>query len=182
MVLIILCCLLGLYLYRHYFPLWRALWIKTNIPIPSIVIEIGGEVSNPGIYFFSNSPTVAEALATCSKTIDATQIIHPRPNCKLATGTSLWIVKAEEGVKIDLFPMASEKKILFNIPLNLNTAKAEELSNIPGIGPKTAWKIVTYRNEFGYFSKIEDIKKVKGIGAKKFKMVQNYLTVMANMP
>jgi competence protein ComEA len=181
-VLIILCCLLGLYLYRHYFPLWSELRIKTDIPIPSIAIEIGGEVSNPGIYFFCNSPTVTEALATCGETIDSTQIIHPGSNCKLATGTSLWIVKAEEGVKIDLFPMASEKKILFGIPLNLNTANAEELSNIPGVGPKIAWEIVTYRNKTGYFPKIEDIKKVKGIGDKKFIMVQNYLTVTVDIP
>ena len=56
----------------------------------------------------------------------------------------------------------------------------EDLSNIPGIGLKLSQKIVAYRNRYGYFSKIADIKNVKGIGEKKFKKIKKYLAVTAN--
>lgn len=52
-------------------------------------------------------------------------------------------------------------------PVNINTADAQTLSkNIKGIGLKKAQAIVAYREKNGSFKKIEDLKKVKGIGDK----------------
>lgn len=52
-------------------------------------------------------------------------------------------------------------------PVNINTADAQTLSkNIKGIGLKKAQAIIAYREENGQFKKVEDLKKVKGIGAK----------------
>ena len=55
----------------------------------------------------------------------------------------------------------------FASPVNINTADAQALSkNIKGIGLKKAQAIVAYREANGEFKKIEDLKKVKGIGNK----------------
>lgn len=52
-------------------------------------------------------------------------------------------------------------------PVNINTADAQTLSkNIKGVGLKKAQAIIAYREKNGEFKKIEDITKVKGIGAK----------------
>ncbi len=52
-------------------------------------------------------------------------------------------------------------------PVNINTADAQTLSkNIKGVGLKKAQAIVAYRIKNGKFKKIEDLKKVKGIGSK----------------
>ena len=52
-------------------------------------------------------------------------------------------------------------------PVNINTADAQALSkNIKGVGLKKAQAIVAYREKNGAFKKIEDLQKVKGIGAK----------------
>ena len=52
-------------------------------------------------------------------------------------------------------------------PVNINTADAQALSkNIKGVGLKKAQAIVAYREKNGAFNKIEDLKKVKGIGSK----------------
>ena len=52
-------------------------------------------------------------------------------------------------------------------PVNINTADAQTLSkNIKGVGLKKAQAIVAYREKNGEFKKIEDLKKVKGIGAR----------------
>ncbi len=47
-----------------------------------------------------------------------------------------------------------------NTKININTATQEQLETLPGIGPSTAKKIITYRKENGKFNNIEDIKNV----------------------
>lgn len=62
-------------------------------------------------------------------------------------------------------------------PVNINTATAEELAKLPGIGPKIAEEIVNYRKEHGAFKTPRDIVNVKGIGDKKYEAIQDKITV-----
>lgn len=59
-----------------------------------------------------------------------------------------------------------EKKI------NINTATEQELESLKGIGPATAKNIIRYREEYGGFSSIEEIKNVKRIGDKIFEKIK----------
>ncbi len=63
--------------------------------------------------------------------------------------------------------------------INLNTASAADLGNLPGIGAKMAERIVEYRQKNGPFKKIEDLMNVKGIGEKNFLKLKARLTVGA---
>jgi competence protein ComEA len=65
---------------------------------------------------------------------------------------------------------------------NLNTASADELNRLPGIGPSTAQKIIDYRKENGPFQSIEDIVKVPRIGAKLLDKIRDQITVGAPEP
>lgn len=58
--------------------------------------------------------------------------------------------------------------------VHLNTATAEELETLPGVGAVTAQRIVEYRSAHG-FARIEDLMNVKGIGQAKFKKMQHWL-------
>ncbi|MBM2815418.1 MAG: comEA [Ignavibacteria bacterium] len=60
--------------------------------------------------------------------------------------------------------------------ININTASLTELTRLPGIGPATAKMIVEYRKT-DRFTNIEDIKKVKNIGQKKFEKLKNFIIV-----
>jgi len=53
-------------------------------------------------------------------------------------------------------------------PLDLNTASIQELQGLPGVGPRTAERILEYREQRGRFEKIEDLMNVRGIGEKSF--------------
>ena len=61
--------------------------------------------------------------------------------------------------------------------VNINTGTIPELSILPGIGEKTAEKIVEYRTQYGKFEVIEDIMKVPGIGNQKFEDIKNNITI-----
>ena len=61
--------------------------------------------------------------------------------------------------------------------INLNTATAEELDTLPGIGPARAQAIITYREEQGEFSTIEQVMEVDGIGEGIFEQIREFITV-----
>ena len=61
--------------------------------------------------------------------------------------------------------------------LDLNTATAEALAALPGIGPVRARRIVAYREENGPFAYIEDVMDVYGIGEGIFEEFSTYVTV-----
>ena len=61
--------------------------------------------------------------------------------------------------------------------ININTATSQELSELKGVGPAYADKIVTYREANGPFEKPEDLIKVPGIGAKTFESNKDRIIV-----
>jgi competence protein ComEA len=61
--------------------------------------------------------------------------------------------------------------------VNLNTASASDLEGLPGIGAKTAARIVEYRQKNGPFKKVEELMNVRGVGEKNFLKLKPQITV-----
>ena len=61
--------------------------------------------------------------------------------------------------------------------VNVNTASAEQLATLPGVGPALAGRIVEYRQKSGSFRATKDVMNVKGIGEKNFAKIEAWLTV-----
>ena len=61
--------------------------------------------------------------------------------------------------------------------LNLNTATQDQLETLPGIGRRTAERILEYRTKSGGFKRIEELMNVKGIGEKSFLKLKPLITV-----
>lgn len=74
-------------------------------------------------------------------------------------------------------PSPSETSSAPALLININTATAEELESLPGIGVSIAERIITYREENGGFDTIEEIVKVSGIGEKKFEAIKDQITI-----
>lgn len=60
--------------------------------------------------------------------------------------------------------------------ININTASVKTLTGLPGIGTKTANNIVDYREQKSLFKTPEDLLKVKGIGKKTLKKIENLIS------
>lgn len=63
--------------------------------------------------------------------------------------------------------------------VNLNSATVDQIEALPGIGRKTAERIIEYRTKNGGFKRIEDLMNVKGIGEKSFLKLKPQLVVKA---
>lgn len=64
-----------------------------------------------------------------------------------------------------------------SFPVNINTADADTLTALPGIGQVLAERIVAYRRQNGSFRAVEEIMKVEGIGEKKAEAILELITV-----
>lgn len=58
--------------------------------------------------------------------------------------------------------------------IDINTASAVELADLPGIGPALAERIIEYREEQGRFASVDDLQNVKGIGEKTLERLRPY--------
>ena len=174
-ILIVLAvCLLGILTFKFYY----------SPPAPSeeitkeIVIEVIGEVRNPGVYIFQHSPTLKEILDKADGlkepgVFDKDSLFEP-----LKTGALLNVQKeSQQEVRIKIETMDANKLLVFNIPLDLNRVSAENLCLIPGIGESLAREIIAYRERRKGFRSVEELKHVKGIGEKNWKNFKPFLTV-----
>ena len=89
------------------------------------------------------------------------------------------IIIPKIGAQITSNNINSNNNTLSNIKrlININTANAEILDGIQGVGPTTAQNIINYRTNTGKFNKIEDIKNVTGIGEKTFEKLKGQICV-----
>ena len=61
--------------------------------------------------------------------------------------------------------------------VDLNTASQQALEALPGIGPRTAELIISYRDEHGGFKKVEELMNIRGIGERTFLRLRELVQV-----
>lgn len=67
-------------------------------------------------------------------------------------------------------------------PINLNTATAAQLQELPGVGPVTAKAVLDFRAKSGPFHRVEDLLAVHGISRNKLNKLRPYITVAPATP
>lgn len=87
-----------------------------------------------------------------------------------ADTSKLSMLKVLKNNEIIVVPKKDDRKLI-----SINSADILQLQNIPGIGEKTAQKIIDYRSSNGCFYSIEELKEVNGIGDKKFESIKEYI-------
>ena len=147
--------------------------IEEEKPLP-IAIEIMGEVAKPGIYCFKDEVTVSDVIKKAGGLSDNRMLSQQCFSIELSNGAKITIGGNSSPCLIEA--MEPEKRLLYFVPININTAGMDELMVVPHIGEKTAGAIINYRRENGFFSSLDELKKVSGVGPYNFKKVKDYLT------
>ena len=129
------------------------------------LVHVAGAVRRPGVYRLGAGKRVEDAVARAggatakgdpnainlaAKVADGQQVIVPRRGAAAATAG---------GAVAPGAPPAA--------PVNLNSATAEQLDTLDGVGPATATKILEWRQAHGGFRSLDDLAQVPGIGPKK---------------
>jgi competence protein ComEA len=141
-------------------------------------VEVDGGVRNPGIYPLDKGKTFRDAVEKAGGAAGNAGI---SPESSAAPITKSGLLKVGGGGQgtgpISLQSFDPPKIRVLAIPININTAKAEELDILPGVGPKMAQAIVAFREAHGRFSTLEDLQKVRGLGPKKIAALRPHITL-----
>jgi competence protein ComEA len=164
--------LLGILYFKFYY---RTISPPSEGFVKEVVIEVLGEVRNPGVYLFQNPPTLRETIERAGGLKETAQFDTASSSEILETGTLLAVEKGKaQEIKIKLGRMAANKLLVFSIPLDLNRVSFEDLCLIPGIGESLAQEMITYRERRRGFRSVGELKNVKGIGEKKYQNLKGF--------
>jgi competence protein ComEA len=140
-------------------------------PTPEpIVVSVVGEVPRPGVYELPQGSRVGDALQAAGGFLSDADKAQVNLAARLEDG---------QQIEIPLLPSLADASAQ-GLPaglININTADAEELDTLPGVGPTTAQKIIDYRTQNGDFENVEDLLLVPGIGSTTFEELKDLITV-----
>lgn len=138
-----------------------------------IKIHILGAVNYNGIIELESGSRISDAIEIAGGLTEIADVSKVNLAYVLEDGEKLYIPTIHD--ENDIEYLISERGV--NEKVNINTAKIDELQNIPGVGPSIAQAIIDYRDENGKFKSIEDIKSVSGVGESKYKKMEKYIKV-----
>lgn len=143
-------------------------------PLRKVTVYVSGEVKKPGLVTLDEDKRVADAVNAAGGVIETADVDHINMAAHLEDGMQVRVPMrlrdAGEKGAASTGRQADGK-------INLNTATEKELQELPGIGPAMSARIVEYRESNGAFQSIDDIKKVRGIGASKFEKLKDRVTL-----
>ena len=147
----------------------------------SLFVHVSGAVREPGLCELKEGARVADAVDAAGGFADDAQTESVNLARPVQDGEQ--IVVSVKGDEKPASPTASDAPATLGGSgagsglVNINTATVEELVELPGIGEATAAKIIADRQASGAFKTVDDLKRVSGIGDKKFEALSGLICV-----
>lgn len=146
----------------------------------SLFVHVSGSVVSPGLYELAAGARVADAVNAAggfaddaaTGSVNLARTLEDGEQIAVASQSQQPDSPQADGGAGAATPVASSSGLV-----NINTASAVELTSLPGIGEATAAKIVADRQANGPYKTIEDLKRVSGVGDRKFEALSTLICV-----
>lgn len=157
-----------------------------------IVVDVDGAVAHPGLYKLPPDSRVQAALAAAGGLSPQADVHRINRAAKLHDGQKLYVLSqgesgppqaASSGQGCEGQACTSAEGGVAGSDtegqglVNINTANATQLTQLPGVGPAIAQKIIDYRTANGSFTSVDDLTKVPGIGTAKLAQIKSHARV-----
>ena len=143
-----------------------------------VVVDVSGAVRKPGVYRLSAGSRVEDALRRAGGATHKADLTQVNRAAKLEDGRQILVpVRAAGGAAAAADTAGAVPGAAPAAPLNLNTATAEQLDTLDGVGPATAQKILDYRKAHNGFGSVDELDQVPGIGPKRLAALRDHLRV-----
>jgi len=145
-------------------------------PSPEVIVlvDVAGWVRHPGVYEFGEGARVIDAIDAAGGVRTGALLEALNLAAPLADGTQILVPReGQEGV---VLPPVSGGAVAGGL-INVNTASATELEELPGVGEVIGQAIVDYRTENGPFTSVDQLLDVSGIGDATLENIRDLVTV-----
>jgi competence protein ComEA len=147
-----------------------------------VTVHVAGQVAHPGVYALPAGGRVADAVVAAGGTASEADVEQLNLAARLSDGERIYVPKKGEAtpaVAVSPAPASAGTKAAGTPagPVDLNTATAEQLEALPGVGPATSKAILTYRSSHGRFRSVTELLEVPGIGPAKLEALRPLVKV-----
>ncbi len=148
----------------------------------SFPVYICGEVNLPGIYKLQSPAYLYELIDMAGGLTENADLDHLDMVYKVESSQSIYIpsLNVQEEEEILFVPRPDNEGMKDDSKggkVNINYAGESDLMTLPGIGEKTAKKILAYREEHGRFTSVDELMKVPGIGESKYEAIKDLICI-----
>ena len=155
-----------------------------STPPVTVTVHVAGHVVNPGVYAVPAGGRVADAVVAAGGTAVEADVEQLNLAARVSDGERVYVPKKGEtppAVPGTAAPSTGAggggKAAAPGAPVDLNTATAEQLEALPGVGPATSRAILAYRASHGRFRSVTELLEVPGIGPAKLEALRPLVRV-----
>lgn len=154
-----------------------------SVPPVTVTVHVAGRVAHPGVYAVPSGGRVADVVVAAGGAASDADLEQINLAARVADGERIYVpakgeqVPAVVGQAAPAGGAAGGAKGAPSGPLDLNTATAEQLEALPGVGPATSKAILAYRTSHGRFRSVTELLEVPGIGPAKLEAVRPLVRV-----
>ncbi len=135
-----------------------------------LVVDVAGEVNRPGVYAMQKNQRVVDAIQRAGGVTKKASLATLNRAAKLVDGQQIVVPATARQV-------IGDKSTVGGGGISINSASAEQLDELPGIGPVTAKKIVDDRDINGYFTAVSELDRIPGIGPATISELEGVATL-----
>ena len=160
---------------------------ETSVPATTpvtVTVHVAGQVASPGVYAVPSGGRVADAVVAAGGTAAEADVEQLNLAARVSDGERVYVPKKGEAAPAVVGPGppaggggGGAKPGAPAGPVDLNTATAEQLEGLPGVGPATSKAILAYRSSHGRFRSVTELIEVPGIGPAKLEALRPLVKV-----